>query len=80
MQRWVKLPDGRFIDAARVALIGKPEAFQRLDEEGNDLGQAITVTLSLDYQRDHHLAVSGTREEITALLRSIMGAAGSGSA
>jgi hypothetical protein len=80
MQRWIKLPDGRFVDAARVALIGKPETYQRLDEEGNDLGQAVTLNLGLDFQREHQLSVNGTREEMSALLNTLMGITGSGSA
>ncbi len=80
MQRWVKLPDGRLLDAARVVLVGRPEPFQRLDEDGNDLGPALMVTLGMDFQRDSQLSVSGSREEITALLRALMGAAGNGSA
>ena len=80
MQRWIKLPDGRFLDAARVVLIGKPETFQRLDEEGNDLGTAVTVTLGIDFVREHQLSVTGTREEMAALLKTLIGAAGNGSA
>ena len=80
MQRWIKLPDGRFLDAARVALIGKPETFQRLDEEGNDLGTAVTVVLGIDFVREHQLGVTGTREEMVALLKTLVGAAGNGSA
>ena len=38
MQRWIKLPDSRFIDANRVAFIGKVDTFARIDEDGNDLG------------------------------------------
>ena len=79
MQRWIKLPDGRFLDAARVALIGKPETFQRLDEEGNDLGTAVTVVLGIDFVREHQLGVTGTREEMVALLKTLVGAAGNGS-
>ena len=80
MQRWIKLPDGRFLDAARVVLIGKPETFQRLDEEGNDLGAAATVTLGIDFVREHQLNVTSTREEMAALLKTLIGAAGNGSA
>ena len=80
MQRWIKLPDGRFLDAARVVLIGKLETFQRLDEEGNDLGTAVTVTLGVDSVREHQLSVTGTREEMAALLKTIVGAAGNGGA
>ncbi|WP_298149089.1 hypothetical protein [Metallibacterium sp.] len=80
MQRWIKLPDGRFLDAARVVLIGKPETFQRLDEEGNDLGTAVTVTLGVDSVREHQLSVTGAREEMAALLKTIVGAAGNGGA
>ncbi len=80
MQRWVKLPDGRFLDAARVVLIGKPERFQRLDEEGNDLGPAVLVNLGLDAEREHQIAVAGTHEEIAALLKALMGVAGNNGA
>lgn len=80
MQRWIKLPDGRLIDAARVALIGKPETYQRLDEEGNDLGPAVTLSIGLDFQREHQLSVNGTREEMNALLKALMGSTGNGGA
>ncbi len=80
MQRWVKLPDGRLLDAARVVLIGKPETFQRLDEEGNDLGTGVTVMLGIDYVREHQLTATGSRDEIAALLKALMGATGNGSA
>ena len=80
MQRWIKLPDVRFLDAARVVLIGKPETFQRLDEEGNDLGTAVTVAIGIDFVREHQLGVTGTREEMVALLKTLVGAAGNGSA
>lgn len=80
MQRWIKLPDGRLIDAARVVLIGKPETYQRLDEEGNDLGAAVTLSIGLDFQREHQLSVNGTREEMSALLKALMGSTGNGGA
>jgi hypothetical protein len=60
MQRWVKIPDGRFLDANRIAYVGKIETFNRIDEDGTELGLAYAVNL-------------GTKDEIFSLLRGILG-------
>jgi hypothetical protein len=75
MQRWIKLPDGRFLDANRVAYIGKTESYARIDEDGNDLGTGYSVNIGTDIQRDAQISVTGTKEEVFAMLRSILGAA-----
>ena len=75
MQRWVKIPDGRFLDANRIAYVGKVETFTRFDEDGNDLGLAYSVNLGADFPRDSQINVIGTKEEIFALLRGILGGA-----
>ena len=75
MQRWLKLPDGRFIDANRVAFISRIETFMRIDEDGTDLGLAYSVNLGTDFPRDHQINVVGTKDEIHALMRNVLGAA-----
>jgi len=52
MQRWLKLPDGRFIDAGR-------------------LGYAVNP--GTDFPRESQLTVVGTKDEIFAMLRGILG-------
>jgi hypothetical protein len=74
MQRWVKIPDGRFLDANRIAYVGKVETFNRFDEDGNELGLAYAVNLGTDFQREAQINVVGTRDEIFALLKGILGA------
>ena len=73
MQRWIKLPDGRFIDANRIAYVGKVESYPRLDEDGNDLGTGFVVSIGTDLPRERQLAVTGTREEIMALMKALLG-------
>jgi len=73
MQRWIKLPDSRFIDANRVAFIGKVDTFARIDEDGNDLGIGYTVNIGTDFPRESQITVIGTKEEVFALLRGILG-------
>jgi hypothetical protein len=73
MQRWLKLPDGRFIDAGRIAYIGKTESFARVDEDGNDLGIGYAVNLGTDFPRESQLTVVGSKDEIFAMLRGILG-------
>lgn len=75
MQRWIKLPDGRFIDANRIAYIGKVETYARVDEAGTDFGSGYMVHIGTDVSRDSLLTVIGSREEIAALLRSLLGSA-----
>ena len=75
MQRWVKIPDGRFLDANRIAYVGKVETFNRFDDGGNDLGLAYAVNLGTDFPRESQINVVGTKDEIFALLRGILGGA-----
>lgn len=74
MQRWIKLPNGTFLDANRIVHIGRIESFAKLDDEGNNAGVQYSVTLMTELAREHQVQVSGTREEVTALVRSILGA------
>ena len=74
MQRWLKLPDGRFIDANRIAFISRIETFTRIDEDGTDLGLAYSVNLGTDFPRDRQINVVGTKDEIHSLMRSVLGA------
>jgi hypothetical protein len=75
MQRWLKLPDGRFIDAGRIAYIGKVETFIRTDEDGNDLGTGYSVNIGTDLARDAQINVVGGKDEVFAVLKSILGVA-----
>lgn len=74
MQRWVKLPDGRFIEANSIVFVGKVESFSRYDEDGNDLGLAYAVNLGTGFLREHQINVVGSKEEIANLLRNVLGA------
>ena len=73
MQRWIKLPDGRIIDANRVAYIGKVDTYTRIDEDGTDLGTGYSVYIGTDFPRESQLNVTGSREEIHAVLRGLLG-------
>ncbi len=75
MQRWLKLPDGRFIDANRIVYVGKVETFPRLDDENVDSGPGYAVNLGLDIPREHQISVQGSKDEILGLLKSLLGAA-----
>jgi hypothetical protein len=73
MQRWIKLPDGRYIDANRIMYVGKVETYPRIDEDGNDLGQGFSVHLGTDVRREQLLTVMGSKEEVMALLKNLLG-------
>jgi hypothetical protein len=73
MQRWIKLPDGRFIDANRVAYISKAETFARIDEDGNDLGIGYSVNIGTDFPRESQITVIGSKDEVFAVLRGLLG-------
>ena len=75
MQRWLKLPDGRIIDANRVAYIGKVETYARIDEDGNDLGIGYAVHIGTDFPRESQITVTGSKDEVLAVLRALLGAA-----
>ncbi len=72
MQRWIKLPDGRIIDAHRIAFISKVETYARIDENGTDLGTGHTVYIGTDFDRESQIVVSGSRDEIEAVLRALL--------
>jgi hypothetical protein len=73
MQRWLKLPDGRYLDANRIMYVGKVETYPRLDDEGNDSGVGYSFNVGTDIPRDQQLTVMGTKEEVLALLKSLLG-------
>ena len=75
MQRWLKLPDGRYLDANSIVYVGKVETYPRLDDEGNDSGIGYAVSLGTDIPRDRQVSVTGTKEEILALLKNVLGVA-----
>jgi hypothetical protein len=78
MQRWLKIPDGRYLDANRIAYVGKVETYPRLDDDGNDAGTGYSVSLGTDFPRENQIIVMGTKEEIVALLKSLLGATTNG--
>ena len=57
----------------RITYIGKVEAFAKLDEEGNNIGNDYAVHIGIDLDRNHHLMVTGSKDEIGTLMRSIVG-------
>lgn len=71
-QRWVKLPNGNVIDANRISIIGKPESYPKMDEEGND-GIEWAVMLGTTLTRDSQISVTGTKEDIAALIGKLIG-------
>jgi hypothetical protein len=73
MQRWIKLPDGRFVDAGAIVYISRPETYSRIDEDGNDLGLGYSVNLGTDIPRDAQITVTGSKDEVFAVLRAILG-------
>jgi len=73
MQRWIKLPDGRFIDAGAIVYMSRPETFARTDEDGNDLGIGYSVNIGTGILRDMQITVAGSKEEVFAVLRAILG-------
>ena len=77
MQRWIKLPDGRFIDAGAIVYISRPETYQRIDEDGNDLGVGYSVNLGTGIQREAQITMTGSKDEVFAVLRAILGQQGS---
>ncbi|MCU0754714.1 MAG: hypothetical protein MUE46_06270 [Xanthomonadales bacterium] len=72
MQRWVRLPSGAILDANRIMYIGKPDSYNRTDDEGN-LMTEFAVTLGTDLDGARQMMVTGTKEEIGALIRSVAG-------
>jgi hypothetical protein len=74
MQRWLKLPDGRIIDANRIAYVGKVETYARIDEDGTDLGTGYAVYIGTDFPREAQISVTGSKEEVLGLLRALLGA------
>lgn len=73
MQRWVRLPQGGFLDATQVMYIGKVESYARLDEEGHAAGVDYAVAIGTNLQRDHQMMIHGSKEEIGTLVRQLLG-------
>jgi hypothetical protein len=76
MQRWIRLPQGGFIDASKVVFIGRIESFAKLDEEGNAAGTEYSVAVGTNLGRDSHTKIHGNKEEISAFVKSLLGQAG----
>ena len=74
-QRWVKLPNGGYVDANRVAYVGRVDAFPTLDDDGNDLPPQFQVVLGTDFLRDSQISITGSKEEIGGMIRSVLGIA-----
>ena len=74
MQRWMKLPDGRFLDANRIVIVGKVETFPLLNDEGaSDGGVGYAVNLGLDIPRERQVTVTGNKDEILGLMKTLLG-------
>ncbi len=73
-QRWVKLPNGNVIDANRIVMIGKPESYPKMDEDGND-GIEWAVMLGTNLTRDTQISVNGSKDEIAGLIGKLIGVA-----
>ena len=72
MQRWVRLPTGAIIDANRIMYIGKPDSYSRTDDEGN-LVSEFAVTLGTDLDGVRQVLVTGSKDEVATLIRSVAG-------
>ena len=65
------------LDGHRVA--GLPGVFKpsvwypRLDDDGNDAGAGYSVYIGTGMQREQQIAVMGSKEEVLALLKSLLG-------
>jgi hypothetical protein len=73
MPRWIKLPDSRFIDANRVAYVSKVDTYARIDENGNDLGTGYAVNIGTDFPRESQITVTGSKDEVFAVLKQLLG-------
>ena len=76
MQRWLKLPDGRYIDGNSILYVGKVETYPRVDEDGNDAGLGYSVYIGTGITREQQLAVMGSKEEVLGLLKALLGGGG----
>lgn len=72
MQRWIKLPDGRFIDANRIAIVGRPQSFAHYEDGSDDMTTAYSVQVGIDYSRENQITVVGSRDEVLAVLRNLL--------
>ena len=66
MPRWLKLPDGRYIDANSIVYVGKVETYPRLDDDGNEAGQGYAVNIGTGIPREHHVSIMGTKDDVLA--------------
>ncbi len=73
MQRWIRLPQGGFLDATQIMYIGKVESFPRIDDEGHAAGTDYAVAIGTNLHRDHQMMITGTKEEIGTLVRQLLG-------
>ena len=67
MQRWVRLPQGGFLDASHVIFIGKIESFAKLDDEGHAAGKlaqpGLIVTCTIWSVGGEHVEREVLREQ-----------------
>jgi hypothetical protein len=73
MQRWLKLPDGRYVDANRILYVGKVETYPRLDDNGDDAGVGYSVYVGTDLPREQQIPVMGSKDEVLAFLKALLG-------
>ncbi len=72
-QRWVKLPSGAIIDAARICYVSKVDSFPKLDDDGNNVGLEYAVTLGTDFTRQSQILINGSADEIKAVMKAVLG-------
>ncbi len=73
MQRWIKLPNGAYVDANEIVYVSKVETFPKLDDEGNDVGLSYAIYIGTDVNRERQLNVTGSKEEILSLMKTLLG-------
>lgn len=72
MQRWIKLPNGTYVDANKIIYVGKMETFPRMDEESGEDSVAYAVNIGTNLTRDRQLSVVGNKEEILNLMKILL--------
>lgn len=75
MQRWIRLPQGGFLDATQIIYISKVESFAHLDDEGHNTGTDYAVTIGTSLNRDQFMMITGNKDEISTMVRQILGQA-----
>ena len=75
MQRWIRLPQGGFLDASQVIFISKVESYAKIDDDGHSSGTDYAVTIGIGMHRDQQMMITGNKDEIGTLVRQLLGQA-----